>query len=236
VVCAELLTMFLQIVDIATASRKPYAGANRVSGTPKRSYGLKARSKALLACFPACRRSSGTSSLPITGSLLRQRSHADSDRGGVLRPGCPQSHVVRGGTQDHPGGCGQRRLGRGGNRLQCRPRSAFPLAHRGGRSPRILNRCLGKSHAHIGPERLRMGRLRVDFVPARDAHHGRGVWVLARVAILFSECIGDLSRAGVRVRRPGNRNLGSQEYQLTFNGNPLPYGCGSARYNICGFV
>jgi len=26
-----------------------------------------------------------------------------------------------------------------------------------------------KSHAHIGPERLRMGRLRVDFVPARDA-------------------------------------------------------------------
>jgi len=28
-----------------------------------------------------------------------------------------------------------------------------------------------------------------------------------RVAILFSECIGDLSRAGVRVQRPGNRNL-----------------------------
>ena len=36
------------------------------------------------------------------------------------------------------------------------------------------NRRLGKSHAHIGPERLRMGRLRVDFVPARDAYHGRG--------------------------------------------------------------
>jgi len=29
-----------------------------------------------------------------------------------------------------------------------------------------------------------------------------------RVAILFSECIGDLSRAGVRVQRPGNRNMG----------------------------
>jgi|GEM_PF-5773669 len=39
-----------------------------------------------------------------------------------------------------------------------------------------------------------------------------------RVAIVFSECIGDLSRAGVMVQRPGNRNLGSQEYQLTFNG------------------
>ena len=54
-----------------------------------------------------------------------------------------------------PGGCGTRRLARGGDRLQCRPRSAFPLAHRGGRSPRVLHRRLGKSHAHIGPERLR---------------------------------------------------------------------------------
>jgi len=50
------------------------------------------------------------------------------------------------------------------------------------------------------------------------------------------QCIGDLSRAGVRVQRPGNRNMGSREYQLTFSGNPLPYGCGSAGYNICGFV
>jgi hypothetical protein len=57
-----------------------------------------------------------------------------------------------------------------------------------------------------------------------------------RVAILFSECIGDLSRAGVRVQRSGNRNPGSREYHLTFNGYPLPYGCGSAGYNIYGFV
>ena len=35
---------------------------------------------------------------------------------------------------------------------------------------------------------------------------GKGRRILAdlRVAILFSECIGDLSRAGVRVHRPGN--------------------------------
>ena len=59
------------------------------------------------------------------------------------------------GTLRTPGGCGTRRLARGGDRLQCRPRSAFPLAHRGGRSPRVLHRRLGKSHAHIGPERLR---------------------------------------------------------------------------------
>ena len=82
------------------------------------------------------------------------------------------------GAQDHPGGCGTRRLGRG-DCLKCRPRSAFPLAHRGGRSPRVLDRQLGKSHTHIEPERLRMGRLRVDFVPARDACNGRGVRALA---------------------------------------------------------
>src|SRR5712692_5354936 len=29
-----------------------------------------------------------------------------------------------------------------------------------------------------------MGRLRVDFVPARDAYHGRGVWALAGPADL----------------------------------------------------
>jgi len=56
------------------------------------------------------------------------------------------------------------------------------------------------------------------------------------VAILFSGCIGDLSLAGVRVQRPGNGSMGSRKYQLTFNGNPLPYGCGSPGYNICGFV
>src|ERR1700693_113200 len=60
-----------------------------------------------------------------TGSLLRRRSHADSDRGRVLRLGCPQSHVVRGGAQDHPGGCGTRRLGRGGDRLQVPPSERF---------------------------------------------------------------------------------------------------------------
>ena len=79
----------------------------------------------------------------------------------------------------HLGGCGARRLGRGGDRLQCRRRSAFPLAHRGGHSPCVLERRVRKSNVYIGPERLRMGRLRVDFVPARDAYHGRSVWALA---------------------------------------------------------
>jgi hypothetical protein len=35
---------------------------------------------------------------------------------------------------------------------------------------------------------------------------GRRILADLRVAILFSECIGDLSRAGVRVQRPGNGN------------------------------
>jgi hypothetical protein len=48
------------------------------------------------------------------------------------------------GRSGRPGGCGTRRLARGGDRLQRRPRSAFPLAHRGGRSPRVLHRRLGK--------------------------------------------------------------------------------------------
>src|SRR4029077_1100885 len=89
-----------------------------------------------------------------------------------------------GGLRTTLAAAGQDGWGRGGDRLQCRPRSAFPLAHRGGRSPRVLHRRLGKSHAHIGPDRLRMGRLRVDFVPARDAYHGRGVWALAGPADL----------------------------------------------------
>jgi hypothetical protein len=33
-----------------------------------------------------------------------------------------------------------------------------------------------------------------------------------RVAILFNECIGDLLRAGVRVQRPGNRNLARENF------------------------
>jgi len=83
-----------------------------------------------------------------TGSLLRRRSHADSES----RP-CFYGLAVlnlmwfAGGAQDHPGGCGQDGWGAAANRLQCRPRSAFPLAHRGGRSPRVLDRQLGKSHA-----------------------------------------------------------------------------------------
>jgi hypothetical protein len=35
---------------------------------------------------------------------------------------------------------------------------------------------------------------------------GRRILVDLRVAILFSECIGDLSRVGVRVQRPVNGN------------------------------
>jgi hypothetical protein len=57
--------------------------------------------------------------------------------------------------QRRPGGCGTRRLARGGDRLQCRPRSAFPLAHRCGRSPSCSIAGSGKSYTHIGPERLR---------------------------------------------------------------------------------
>jgi len=37
------------------------------------------------------------------------------------------------------------------------PSERFPLTHRDGRRPRVLHRRLGKSHAHIGPERLRYG-------------------------------------------------------------------------------
>jgi hypothetical protein len=40
------------------------------------------------------------------------------------------------------------------------------------------------------------------FKLAKDADGG----IVERVAILFSECIGDLSRVGVGVQRPGNGN------------------------------
>ena len=45
---------------------------------------------------------------------------------------------------------------------------------------------------------------------------GKGRRTLAdlRVAILFSECIGGLSRAGVRDQRSGNRNQESQKFTL----------------------
>ena len=87
--------------------------------------------------------------------------------------------MVRRCAQDHVGGCGARRLGRGRDRLQRRGRRAVPPAHDGGRGPGILDRRLRKSDAHIGNERLRVGRRRVDCIPARDADHGRVVRALA---------------------------------------------------------
>jgi len=47
------------------------------------------------------------------------------------------------------------------------------------------------------------------FTMLVSAFAALGIYTQAdlRVAILFSECIGDLSRAGVRVQRPGNGNL-----------------------------
>ena len=110
-----------------------------------------------------------------TGRLLRRRSHADSDRGRILTAWLSSIPCGSKGRSGRRGGCGTRRLARGGERLQCRPRSAFPLAHRGGRSHRVLHRRLEKSHVHIGPGRLR-GWLRVDFVPARDAYHRRAAF------------------------------------------------------------
>jgi hypothetical protein len=78
----------------------------------------------------------------------------------------------------------------GCDRLQRCPRSVFPLAHRGGRSPGVLHCRLGKSPAYIGPERLRMGKVRVDFVPARDADHGLGVRAVAGPADLERDVRG----------------------------------------------
>ena len=47
-------------------------------------------------------------------------SHPSPDRRGDCRHGHPQPPVVRGGNQDHAGGCGPGRLGRCRNRLQHR--------------------------------------------------------------------------------------------------------------------
>ncbi len=86
----------------------------------------------------------------------------DGDRARILiaavslRPVDPQPPVVRSGAQDHIGGCGARRLGRGGDRLQRSGRRAVPPGHRVGRHPRVLAGS-GERHAHIGPERLRRG-------------------------------------------------------------------------------
>ena len=80
-----------------------------------------------------------------TRRVLQWRSHADPDRCVLLRPQPPQPPVVRGGGQDHPGGCGARRLGRGGDRRQRSVRSAVPPADHGGRCPRVLDRRLRQS-------------------------------------------------------------------------------------------
>ena len=50
--------------------------------------------------------------------ILRRRSHADPDRDGDFRRGRPQSPLVRGRAENHAGGCGTGRLGRGGDCLQ----------------------------------------------------------------------------------------------------------------------
>ena len=68
-------------------------------------------------------------------------------------------------------------------------RPDLPSAHHGGRSPRVLDRRLRKSHAHIGTERLRVGPRRVDFVPAGDADHGRDVRALLWRAGLISNAL-----------------------------------------------
>src|SRR5207237_1163317 len=87
-----------------------------------------------------------------TRGVLRRPSHADPDRCGVLRPECPQPHVVRGGAQDHLGGCGAGRLGRGSDRLERSGRRTVSRPPHGKRSPRVLDRRLRKSDAHIGTE------------------------------------------------------------------------------------
>ncbi len=121
-----------------------------------------------------------------TRRILRRGARADPDCRGVLWAGDPQPDVVRGGAPDHLGGCRTRRLGRGGNRFQRSGGSAFPPAHHGGRSPRLLDRRLPKSDVHIGTERLSLGRRRLDFVPAGDADHVRSFRALAGPADL--EC------------------------------------------------
>ena len=54
------------------------------------------------------------------------------------------------------------------------PRSAFPLAHRGVAALAYSIAGSGNHMLTSGPNEF-VGRLRVDFVPARDAYHGRGV-------------------------------------------------------------
>jgi hypothetical protein len=114
-----------------------------------------------------------------TYRVLRRRAHADPDRCGVLWAGGPQSDVVRSGPPNHLGRCRARRLGRSGNRVQRSGGSAFSSARCGGRSPRLLDRGFRRSNAHIRTQRLRVGRRRLDFVPAGHADHVRGIRTLA---------------------------------------------------------
>ena len=118
----------------------------------------------------------------FTCRVLQRHSHPDPDCCGVLWLRDRQFNVVRSCAQNHFGGRGARRLGRGSN---CRKRSggrAFPAARQCGRSSRVLDRGIGKSGAHIGTERPRLGRRVVEFVSAGDADHVRGVRALARWA------------------------------------------------------
>ena len=77
------------------------------------------------------------------------------------------------------GGCGARRLGRGGDRRKRNAWSAVPAARHDRRGPRVLDRRRRKSDARIGTQRLRVGLRRAHFVPARDADHVSGIRALA---------------------------------------------------------
>jgi hypothetical protein len=77
------------------------------------------------------------------------------------------------------------------------------------RGPKALVNLHGSRQSGNYPET----GLRRDFVVGCPQSWERWADLLQadlRVAILFSKCIGDLSRAGVRVQRPGNGNLGRE--------------------------
>ena len=109
-----------------------------------------------------------------TRRVLQRRSHADPDRRRVLWPEPPQPPMVRGGAQDHPGGCGARRWGAAATASSAHPRQRCPsCSDLRGRSARVLDRRLRQSTLHVRSQRFLVGRRRLDVVPARDAHH---VW------------------------------------------------------------
>jgi hypothetical protein len=116
--------------------------------------------------------------------------HTDSDRCGVRRRCGPQPFVVRGSAQDHFGGCRAGRVGRGGDRRKRNGwRAVFPADH-DRCSAFVLDRRFQKLHAHTSDERPRVGPGRFEFVPARDAGHGLGIWALAGQANLESAVRG----------------------------------------------